>query len=164
MLPEIDWISVCKKMKEKKDIPIIMVTSKSELDNKLEWFSCGADDYITKPFDLEELIVRIKAIMKRFGQPEVFVYKNIKLFLEKKQSFIKNKEIKLTIKEWNILEYLIQNYGIAVSRTDIIDFVWWWELFDADSKLDVYISNLRSKLWKDFITTIKWFGYTIEKI
>jgi len=92
------------------------------------------------------------------------VFENIKILLDKKQAFKDNKEVKLTLKEFQILEYLMANYNMDVSRADIIEDVWWGNaLFERDDKLDVYISNIRRKLDKKLITTIKGFGYKIEK-
>jgi two-component system response regulator ArlR len=164
MIPKIDWISLCVNFRKKSDVPIIMITAKSEIDDKLEWFDSGADDYLTKPFDLDELFVRIKAVLKRFNKFDIFEYKDVKVMFENKKVLKNWVEINLTIKEFILMEVLIKNYGISVSRTDIIDYIWWWDsLFEWDNKLDVYISNIRKKLWKDFIKTIKWFGYIIEK-
>jgi DNA-binding response OmpR family regulator len=165
MLPWMDGIEICKQIKKEKDIPIIMTTAKWQLDDKLEWFDVWADDYLVKPFDLEELSARITALAKRFWSNEsVFERWNLKIDLEAKKILKDNEEIKLTIKEFNILEILINNIGIAISRTAIIEELWWWDsLFEWDGKLDVYISNIRKKLGKDFIETIKGFGYKIEK-
>lgn len=165
MLPWMDGIEICKKIKKEKDIPIIMTTAKWELDDKLEWFDAGSDDYLIKPFDLEELLVRIKALLKRSKWNEdIFEKWNIKIDIEAKKISKNNKEIKLTIKEYNILEILLNNIWIAISRTDIIQEIWGWDsLFEWDWKLDVYISGIRKKLWKNFIETIKWFWYKIEK-
>jgi two-component system response regulator VanR len=94
----------------------------------------------------------------------MFEHKDIKIIFESKKVFKNWIEINLTIKEFILIEVLVKNYGISVSRTDIIDYIWWWNsLFEWDNKLDVYISNIRKKLWKDFIKTLKWFGYIIEK-
>jgi len=164
MMPKMDGMEVCKNIRKRKEVPIIIATAKWELENKLEWFDFGADDYIVKPFDMDELVARIKAIMKRKQKFSTFMFGNIKILLEKKQAFKDNKEVKLTLKEFQILEYLMANYNMNVSRADIIEDVWGWDaLFERDDKLDVYISNIRRKLNKKLITTIKGFGYKIEK-
>lgn len=164
MIPLIDWVSLCANLRRKSEVPVIMITAKSEIDDKLEWFNSGADDYITKPFDLDELFVRIKAVLKRFNKFDIFEYENIKIVFENKKVFKEWIEINFTIKEFTLIEFLVRNHWISLSRTDIIDYIWWWEnLFEWDNKLDVYISNIRKKLWKNFIKTIKWFGYIIEK-
>jgi len=164
MLPEIDGLTLCKKIREISEIPIILLTAKSQLDDKLLWFESWADDYLTKPFDLEELLARIKTIKKRFEEPEKFIYKNLEVFLDSQKIFKNWKEVKITLKEFQIFKYLIDHQGIAVSRTDILEHIRWWdELFSKDDKLDVYISNIRKKSYKELIETIKWFWYQINK-
>jgi len=165
MLPSMGGIEICKQIKKEKDVPIIMTTAKWQLDDKLEWFDAGSDDYLVKPFDLEELLVRIKALLKRSTWNNWVIEKwNIQINLEAKKISKNNEEIKLTIKEFNILEILLNNTWIAISRTDIIQEVWGWDsLFEWDGKLDVYISGIRKKLGKDLIETVKGFWYMIEK-
>jgi len=164
MLPKLDGISVCEQIRKNSEVPILMLTAKWQIDDKEEWFACGADDYLVKPFELKELLMRIKAIMRRKNQFDTFVYGDIEVILATRKIMKKWKEINLTIKEFYILEYLIKNYWLAVSRTDIMEYVWWWETIrDSNDKLDVYIANLRKKLGKKFITTIKWHWYRIEK-
>jgi DNA-binding response OmpR family regulator len=165
MLPGMEWIDVCREIKKEKNIPIIMTTAKWQLEDKLEGFDMWADDYMVKPFDLKELLARINVLIKRIYREEnIFEKWKIKIDIKSKKVLKWNKEIKLTIKEYNILEILIKNLWIAISRTEIIEEIWWWDsLFEWDGKLDVYISGIRKKLGKDFITTVKWFGYKIEK-
>ncbi len=164
MMPKMDGMEVCENIRKKKEVPIIMATAKGEIEDKLDGFEYGADDYIVKPFDMNELVARIKAILKRKQKFSTFVFENVKILLDKKQAFKDGKEVKLTLKEFQILEYLMANYNMDVSRADIIEEIWWGDaLFERDDKLDVYISNIRRKLNKNLITTIKWFGYKIEK-
>lgn len=165
MLPGMDGAEICQKLKENNDVPIIMTTAKWQLEDKLEWFDMWADDYLVKPFDLEELLARINVLVKRkYKEENIFEKWNIKIDIKSKKVLKGNTEIKLTIKEYNILEILINNIWIAISRTDIIQEIWWWDsLFEWDGKLDVYISGIRKKIWKDFIQTVKWFWYKIEK-
>lgn len=163
MLPWLDGISLCKQIKTiQPNIPIIMTTAKWEIEDKLEWFDCWADDYLVKPFDLQELSARIKAISKRSPDKDYIDYKDIRLDKGQKKIFKKNKEIKFTIKEFMIIELLFENIWRSISRTWIIEEIRGNEsIFEEDSKLDVYISNIRKKLWKTLIETIKWFWYKI---
>ncbi len=163
MLPGMDGITLCKTIrKTQATTPIIMTTAKWELDDKLEWFACGADDYIVKPFDLKELDARINAIVKRVPTKDTLEYKNIRLDRDQKKIFRNNKEIKITLKEFQIIEYLLERKGRSVSRTEIIEEIWGNDqIFEEDAKLDVYISNLRKKLGKTLIETIKGFGYQV---
>lgn len=163
MLPWLDWIQLLRKFREKHSAPVIMTTAKWEIEDKTDWFWYGADDYLVKPFSLEELVLRIKAILKRTEIKEIFTYQDVEINIEEnlvKKDWI---EVKLTLKEFLILAYLIENKNIVSSRTDLIEYIWWWEwLFDNDSKLDVYVSNIRKKLNKDLIETVKWLWYRIN--
>lgn len=166
MIPIIDGITLCKKILEKKKIPIIMITAKDTVEDRILWLESGADDYIIKPFDLGELVARIYAVLRRWNK-ELFdkiKYGDIEIDIQKKEITRNGNLIELTLKEFFILEYLINNRNQAVSRTDIISYIWWWEdsMFEADAKLDVYISNIRKKLDKTIIDTIKWFWYRIN--
>ena len=165
MLPGLEWEKVCAEIKKEKDIPVIMTTAKWQLEDKLEWFNVWADDYLVKPFDLEELEARIKVLTKRNQWDSKPIKKwNISIDIQNRKILKWNKEVKLTVKEYNILECLVKNIWIPLSRTDIIQEVWWWDsLFDDDGKLDVYISTLRRKLGKDIIETVKGFGYRVNK-
>jgi len=165
MLPGLEWEKVCAEIKKEKDIPVIMTTAKWQLEDKLEWFNVWADDYLVKPFDLEELEARIKVLTKRKQWDNKAIKKwNITIDIQNRKVLRWTKEVKLTVKEYNILECLIKNIWIPLSRTDIIQEVWWWDsLFDDDGKLDVYISTIRRKLGKDIIETVKGFGYRINK-
>lgn len=161
MLPTMDWIAVCKAIREKKKTPIIMATAKWELEDKWEWFEIWADDYIVKPFALEELVMRIHAILKRTELPNVYRFLDIEI-LPNEQRVMKNwEEIKCTHKEFLLVEYLAQRQWNAISRTDLIDYIWGWDSWENDSTLDVYIANIRKKLGKDSIETIKWFWYKV---
>ena len=165
MLPGLEWEKVCAEIKKEKDIPVIMTTAKWQLEDKLEWFNVWADDYLVKPFDLEELEARIKVLTKRNQWDSKPIKKwSISIDIQNRKILKWNKEVKLTVKEYNILECLVKNIWIPLSRTDIIQEVWWWDsLFDDDGKLDVYISTLRRKLGKDIIETVKGFGYRVNK-
>lgn len=165
MLPKVDGFTIAEKLKEKSDMPVIMITAKDAIDDKLLGFEHWVQDYIVKPFDLRELEARINSIFKRRERVTEYTFWDVSIDLEKR-SFKKNNEnVPLTQKEYLILEVLLKNKGKPVSRTDIIEYAWWGgdALFDSDAKLDVYISNLRNKLTRDFIQTIKWFGYKIDE-
>lgn len=165
MLPGMDGEEICRQIKQEKDIPVIMATAKWQLEDKLEWFNVWADDYLVKPFDLEELEARIKVLTKRKQWDNKTVKKwNITIDIQNRKVLKWDKEVKLTVKEYNILEYLVKNIWLPISRTDIIEEIWWGEnMRECDGKLDVYISTIRSKLWKDIIETVKGFGYKISK-
>jgi len=157
MLPKIDWNTIARKISGKVEAPIIMITAKYSIDQKLEWFKNWAIDYIVKPFDLRELEARINANLNNNSKLEI---RNLKIDLDKRE-FLKDwKKINLTTKEFLIFSYLYENKNRVCTRTDLIEYVWWDDsLFEDDAKLDVYISNLRRKLDKKLIETVKWVGY-----
>ncbi len=160
MLPKIDGLTIARKITKNKDVPIIMITAKDSLEDKLTWFENGAIDYIVKPFDLRELEARIHARLK--SSTHIITFWELKIDLEKREFLKWSEKIKITIKEFLIFEYLYNNKNKVVTRTDIIEYVWWeWALFDADPKLDVYISTIRKKLDKKIIETIKGVWYKI---
>jgi len=164
MLPDGESYELAKQIKENyNDLPIIFLTAKWELEDKLYWFDSWGDDYLTKPFELDELIARIKAIWKRFWIQTTKI-KWIIINPEKRKVIKNNKEIKLNKTEFHIISYLLSNKWKIVERSDLISYLWWEDaLWDskADAKLDVYIANIRKKLWKDFIETIKWVWYKL---
>jgi len=162
MLPKIDGITLCKRIRLSYDYPIIMMTAKWADDDKILGLESGADDYIVKPFKIEELYLRILWLSKRLNIKHSEKIWDIEINFYDKQIFKNWKNIELKLKEFQILE-LIYNKDI-ISRTDIIIEIWWEEnIFFNGNKLDVNIYNLRKKLWKKLIKTIKWFGYSINK-
>ena len=165
MLPKMSGVDLCTSIRTSSAIPLMMLTAKGEISDKLEGFDRGFDDYLVKPFDLEELVARIRALYKRTaGVGQEFVYEDIVVQLEMRRVIKKGQEVGLTIKEFYVLEYLIRHRGSPVSRADIIEYVRWGDsLFENTDKLDVYIANLRRKLHREMIETIKGFGYTIGK-
>lgn len=165
MLPGLDGISVLNELRVHKKTPVIMTTAKWQLDDKSQSYDAGADDYLVKPFALEELRMRIQAIVKR-GQPQdIFRRGDIEVHLENNQVLKWWEEVALPLKEFQLLSCLIDEEWKTISRTALIEQVWWSDsLFENDAKLDVYISNLRKKLDKDLIVTVKGFWYKIAPV
>ena len=163
MLPGTDGLVVAKTIKQHQEqTRILMMTAKGQLEDKLEGFEVWADDYLVKPFDLEELVARIEALLRRSVQKDVVSYGVLTLDNLQKKIFKSWEEIKLSLKEFQILELLIRNKGMALSRLDIIEEIWGWDAgFEEDGKLDVYLSTIRRKIWKDMIETIKGYGYRL---
>ena len=163
MLPGTDGLVVAKTIKQHQEqTRILMMTAKGQLEDKLEGFEVWADDYLVKPFDLEELVARIEALLRRSVQKDVVSYGVLTLDNLQKKIFKSWEEIKLSLKEFQILELLIHNKGMALSRLDIIEEIWGWDAgFEEDGKLDVYLSTIRRKIWKDMIETIKGYGYRL---
>lgn len=163
MLPGTDGLVVAKTIKQHQEqTRILMMTAKGQLEDKLEGFEVWADDYLVKPFDLEELVARIEALLRRSVQKDVVSYGVLTLDNLQKKIFKNWEEIKLSLKEFQILELLIRNKGMALSRLDIIEEIWGWDAgFEEDGKLDVYLSTIRRKIWKEMIETIKGYGYRL---
>lgn len=167
MLPEVDGIDIARRVVQKKSTPIIMITARESINDRLLGFETWAVDYLVKPFDLRELYARVMVHLEKekvwssASWQKIYVW-DIEIDI-KKHSFTKSwQDIHLTQKEFLIMEKLISLQDQVVSRSDIIEYLWWWDgLFDGDNKLDVYISNIRSKLWKQIIKTVKWVGYMI---
>ena len=163
MLPGTDGLVVAKTIKQhQEETRILMMTAKGQLEDKLEGFEVWADDYLVKPFDLEELVARIEALLRRSVQKDVVSYGVLTLDNLQKKIFKGWEEIKLSLKEFQILELLIRNKGMALSRLDVIEEIWGWDAgFEEDGKLDVYLSTIRRKIWKEMIETIKGYGYRL---
>ena len=168
-LPEVDGITVANTLREDSvDIPIIMVTARSQIYNKIEGFDNGADDYITKPFDLNELVARVNAVIKRssrnseeilmFGEYEVHVESNKVIDMKK------GKDIEISNKEMGILEYLLRNKNIIISSEEILEHVWDREIDMFTDTVKTHIKTLRQKIdpKKRYIKTVRGKGYILE--
>ncbi len=171
MIPKINGMEVCRRLRMKKETPIIMLTAKGDITDKVNGLDIGADDYLTKPFEIEELLARMRVILRRKSQNEkqssIIQVADLKLDLEKKQASRNGKNIELTKKEYELLEYLMKNNGIVISREKIIEAVWNYD-FVGDTKIvDVFIKYLRSKIDDDYdkklINTVRGFGYVLQE-
>lgn len=169
MLPKIDGIALCKRLREKKiNTPIIMVTAKDSTGDKVRGLDVGADDYMTKPFAFEELLARIRAVLRKRDDrmPGKLKVADLEMNLLSHKVTRGGKEIALTSKEYALLEYLMRNLGIVVTRTMIAQHVWDIN-FDSDSNvIDVYVNYLRKKIdggnKKELINTVRGRGYTLK--
>lgn len=170
MLPDSDGIEVLKKMRRNPDtkrIPVIMVTAKSSEIDKVKGLDNGADDYITKPFGIMELISRVKAILRRINQDEEekqLIFQNITLDCEKRQVTLDGKNCELTYKEFELLKLFLQNAGIVMTRETIMEKVWGIDFEGESRTLDMHIKTLRQKLGAagKHIKTVRNVGYRIE--
>jgi DNA-binding response OmpR family regulator len=156
ILPNINGLDLCKEIRLRKpNVPIIMLTALGTTDDKVEGFDAGADDYLVKPFELRELHVRIRALLKRNNsninlQGFVIKYADLELNLHTKIVKRNNKEISLTPKELKLLEFMIQNPERVLNRTEIAEHVWDTHFDTGTNFIDVYINYLRKKIDKDF--------------
>lgn len=163
MMPKMDGYTFFSKMKEKYNIPTIVLSARTEEYDKLFGFSIGIDDYLTKPFSPRELIARIKAILKRSKkeEKEIFIYKGIKVDFKGRVLYIDDKEINITPKEFDLLAYFINNPNTAITREQILNKVWGYDYFGDDRTIDTHIKILRNKMgtYRDLIVTVRSIGY-----
>ncbi len=172
MLPDEDGVSILKKLKSRPDtenIPIIMMTAKSSEYDKVLGLDSGADDYITKPFGVMELISRVKAVIRRSDRSkgsagEVLKIGELVLDEQKHEVYARGQAVSLTFKEFELLSYLMKNRGLVLSRDKILNTIWNYEYEGESRTVDVHIGSLRQKLGTcgDFNKTIRGIGYKIE--
>ena len=170
MLPGLDGISVLKTMRSQKvKTPVLLLTAKNTIEDKVKGLDSGADDYLTKPFSLEELSARIRVMIRRSGIERVDSQISagpLTLDTDRKVELREGKEIPLTAKEYAILEYLMHNKGIVLSRDKMMNHIWNYDYEGSSNIIDVYIRTLRNKIDADFevklIQTVRGLGYVIK--
>ncbi len=171
MLPEVDGIAICKVLRDKKyQTPILMLTAKDKIADRVEGLDAGADDYLVKPFAFEELLARIRALMRRPKDVSENIMKvgNLELNRVTFQVVRDGKEIKLSTKEFALLEYLMRNTNRILTKDNIIEHVWDYDADILPNTVEVYIGYLRNKIDKPFpketqlIKTARGFGYRLK--
>ena len=169
MLPGISGLEVCRRLKKEKDIPVIMLSAKDSVMDKVAGLQIGADDYIAKPFAIEELIARIQVIFRRTEKVKsnIIKFKDLSIQLESRTVMKNEEKINLTNKEYELLILLLNNKGKVVTRDNILNEVWGYD-YDAGTKVvDVYVSYLRNKLDEKnkeaYIETVRAVGYIISE-
>jgi DNA-binding response OmpR family regulator len=173
MLPGINGFEICRKVKkEKPELPIIMITARGSEMDKVSGLDIGADDYITKPFSIPELMARVRAVLRRFNQEteslQQYSFGEIKLDFIKYQAFRNNEEIKLSGKEFEILKYFIQHEGEAIHRHDLLNEVWGYQAMPTTRTVDNFMLDLRKKLEDDpsdpkHLIGVRGVGYKFVK-
>ena len=166
MMPQMDGYTFFREMKEKYQIPTIVVSARNDEYDKLQGFDLGIDDYLTKPFSPRELIARIKAVTKRYNNNiELYVYKTMKIDFKGHSLYIDDKEIKITLKEYDILKYFTNNPNVAISREELLNKIWGYDFYGDDRTVDTHIKMLRSNLgkYRDMIKTVRGVGYKFEE-
>lgn len=164
MLPRINGIELCRQLREKKQTPVIMLTARDEVMDKVNGLQVGADDYLAKPFAMEELLARINALLRRVNmQNKVneYVYGQVKMIIDKRQVFYQEHEVTLTTTEFDLLALLVKNGGKVVSRNDILDQVWGYDGDVSTNVVEVYIRYLRNKMKGVPIETVRGVGYRL---
>jgi len=170
MLPDLDGFTLCQKIREEHLFPILMLTARVEDMDKIMGLTLGADDYITKPFAIEELLARIRAALrKRTAAPEetLLTAGPLTMNVDKHQVTMKDQPVELTKKEFDLLRHLLENKGHVLSRETLLDSVWGFDFVGETNSVDVYIRFLRSKLDEAFgfklIHTVRGVGYVIRE-
>lgn len=173
MLPRMSGIEVCRRIRHSdKETPIIMLTAKDDVSDKVMGLDMGADDYITKPFAIEELLARMRVALKRKDKvtkegnaSKIIAYKGLEMDEAKRQVTYNSNHIELTKKEYELLKYLLENKNIALEREKILEKVWGYDYYGDTNVIDVYVRYLRSKIDQpygvDMIKTVRGVGYAI---
>lgn len=175
MLPGLSGIEVCRRVRTESEIPIIMLTAKDDVTDKVAGLDMGADDYMTKPFAIEELLARIRVALNRHAKKggtaaghkkDELVFGLLSLNVASHSAYYGEEELALTKKEYELLEYLLKNKNIAVTREQLLNNVWGYEYFGDTNVVDVYIRYLRQKIDDRFgvriISTVRGVGYIIK--
>ena len=166
MMPKLDGWEVCKEIRKTSDTPIIMLTAKSDEKDELQGFELGVDEYITKPFSPKILVARVEAIMRRAGQSTGEVLEAGGIVVDKgaHQILVDGKPVEMTSKEFELMQYFIENQGIALSRDKILNQVWNYDYFGDARTIDTHVKKIRSKIGKkgDMIKTVWGVGYKFD--
>jgi DNA-binding response OmpR family regulator len=167
-LPDFDGFEVCRRIRQKSQVPVIMLTARDEEIDRVFGLEIGADDYVTKPFGLRELIARIRAVSRRHAvidapAAEVLEIGSLKMDLSTRRVYMSGEELELTTKEFDLLAYLAQHPGIVHRRTDIMESVWDSNWFGPTKTLDAHVAAVRKKLGNsDWIEAVRGVGFRLE--
>lgn len=169
-LPQLNGFELCRLIRlENEDVPVLMLTALDSMADKSDGFNAGADDYLAKPFEFQELLLRLRALTRRngFKQKQILRLADLELNLDTKTVTRAGKRIDLTTREYSLMEYLMLNKGKTISRVDISERVWSLNFDSNTNVIDVYISYLRKKIDKDFspklLHTIVGMGYVLRE-
>ena len=169
MMPRLDGLSAVKEIKKNKDVPVIMLSARGEEYDKLFGFELGVDDYVTKPFSPKEVMARINAIIRRRAaskgaQNDVMKFEGLEIDMAGRNVYVDGQKAELTPKEYELLFYMVQNNGIALSREKLLSEVWGYDFFGDDRTVDTHVKMLRSNLkdYRKFIVTLRSVGYKFE--
>ena len=170
MLPNLNGLEICRRVRKKKNTPIILITARDAIIDRVSGLEAGADDYVVKPFAIEELLARIRAIFRRIEPKEEsdqseLTFQGLSVDQKARQVFYNDKEIELTKTEYDMLVYLIENYNLVLSRDAILEKVWGYDVEVETNVVDVYIRHLRKKLPAEIaalIETVRGVGYVLR--
>ncbi len=169
MMPKLDGFTAVKQIRKYKDIPVIMLSARGEEYDKLHGFELGIDDYVVKPFSPKELMARCAAVLarkngSRTDEANVLTSEGISLDLSGRTLSIDGEKIEITLKEFEILSFLMKNKNIAISRERMLSDIWGYDFYGDDRTIDTHIKNLRNRLgkYRDKISTVRGVGYKFE--
>ena len=168
MLPKVDGLTVCNKVKQVYNVPILMISARDEEVDKIVGLELGADDYITKPFSMPILLRKIAAVLRRSKRgedekPQIITYGNLLLNCDSYAATVDGSDFELTQKEFEILRELLTHQGRILTRQNLLDKLWRFDFYGDERVVDTHIKNLRKKLGIDFIQTIRGVGYKVDK-
>jgi len=166
MMPNLDGHAVCKMIRQSSNVPIIFLTALNQESDQVKGFELMCDDYITKPFSFTLLMKRVEAVLRRTSkqnESNILTFEKLSLDLNTYQAFLENEVIELTLKEFNILKALIENYPHVVTRENLLDNVWGYDYYGDTRVVDAHIKNIRKKIGLPYIKTVKGIGYSLDK-
>jgi len=165
-MPEMSGLEVCRRVREFSSVPIIVLSAKGSESDKVAALDLGADDYVTKPFGMDELLARVRAVLRRLSatNDRVLVVGDVTIEIDEHRVVVGGKEIRLTPKEFDVFKYLVNNAGKVVTHRALLQTVWGWESTDQTEYLRVFINQLRRKIEVDashprYLITEPWVGY-----
>lgn len=167
MLPIYDGLTVLRRIRQSSNVPIIMITARSQTSDISMALDQGLDDYITKPFEIEELLARIRVVLRRLGQKKAekydYKFRPFEINLLKHQFMVDGKRVHLTPKEFSLMVALIKEPGVVQTRDDLLNEIWGYDFDGQTNTVDVYIRALRNKLgkYRDLIKTVRGIGYVL---
>ena len=168
MMPKMNGYEVCKKLGDRDDLGIVMLTAKNDIVDKVLGLELGADDYIVKPFDIREILARTKSLIRRLNknvnesEDEEIKIKDLRVILKQRKVLIKGEELELTPKEFDLLALLLSNLNRVYTREELLDLIWGMEYFGGTRTVDIHVQRLRKKLqepYQDIIQTVYRVGY-----
>lgn len=167
MLPKIDGYGVCELIRRESDVPVIMVTALDTEENQIRGFDLQIDDYVTKPFSMPILLRKIAAVLRRTGsdaESRQLIYRDIVMDLDAYRVTVDGALLDLTTREFELLKELLQNQGRVLTRSVLLGQLWNYDFIGDERIVDSHIKNLRKKLNRDYIETVRGVGYRVEKI
>lgn len=175
MLPDMDGMTICRKVREISNIPIIMLTARDDVEDKVHGLDLGADDYITKPFAIQELLARVRNALRKYknGESDIDIngerlqVKDMVMYPSRYEVMVQGEEVQLTKKEYALLEYMLRNKRNVLTRDQILQEVWGYDYTGDTNVVDVYIRYLRAKIddhfHQKYIYTVRGVGYAIKE-